>query len=65
MKVTWTVAIAIPGYKGQQVTCRNEKEAGELVLKLFIAGVKRYQIIVDGTYIGNKGLLWIWEALEV
>jgi hypothetical protein len=63
MQVTWTVKV--PGYSGQRMLCRDEKEAAQLVLKLFLLGVKRYQIIVDGQYIGDKGLLWIWEALDV
>jgi len=63
MLVTWTVKVA--GYSGQQMNCRNEREAAQMVLKLFLLGVKRYQIIVDGAYLGDKGLLWIWEALDV
>lgn len=63
MRVTWTVKVA--GYSGQQMLCRNEREAAQMVLKLFLLGVKRYQIIVDGTYIGDMGLAWMWEALEV
>lgn len=63
MRVTWTRKV--DGYSGQQMLCRNEKEAAQMVLKLFLAGLNRYQIIVDGQYIGDKGLLWIWETLDI
>jgi hypothetical protein len=63
MLVTWTVKVA--GRSGQQMLCRDEKEAAELVLRLFLEGVGRYKIIVDGQFIGDKGLHWIWEALKI
>src|SRR5688572_19742234 len=53
MRVTWTVKVS--GFSGHACLCRDEKEAGELVLKLFLAGVKRYQIIVAGPNSGTRG----------
>lgn len=63
MRVTWTRKVS--GYSGQAMLCRSEKEAAEMVLKLFLAGCSRYQIIVDGQYVGDKGVTWIWEALNI
>ena len=63
MRVTWTVKVS--GFSGQACLCRDEKEAAQLVLKLFLAGVKRYQIIVDGQYVGQMDVSWIWKALDI
>lgn len=64
MKITWPRYIEISGYRGNQVTCRSDEEAATLVLELILAGVKRYEIIIDGQYLKDKGTDWIWKALD-
>lgn len=61
MRITWTVKVE--GFSGQAVQTRDDREAAQLVLKLFLAGVPRKRIIVDGKYLVDMGPNWVLETL--
>lgn len=63
MRVTWVGKVE--GHSGQAAQTRDEKEAARLVLELLLKGRKRYQIIIDGVYLGDKGTDWIWKVLNL
>lgn len=65
MKVTWTVPVVLESYHGQQVLCRSEEEAAQLILELFAAGVHRRFIIVDGVNQERNNMSWVFKALGV
>lgn len=66
MRVTWTAThVVIPGYRGPQVLCRSEEEAANLVLELFLAGVPRRMIIVDGVNQEKSNMAWLFKAKNI
>lgn len=65
MRVTWTVPVQIDGYNGPQVLCRSEEEAANLVLELFLAGVPRRCIIVDGVNQERSDFKWLFAAKNI
>lgn len=62
MRVTWLAKVSVPGYNGPQVNCRSEEEAANLVLELFLAGVPRRLIIVDGVNQEKNSMAWLFKA---
>lgn len=64
MRVTWTSEQRVAGHSGNQVQCRDEKEAAELVLRLLLAGVPLAKIIVDGAWQDLANKEWIWKAFS-
>lgn len=61
MRVTWTVQVS--SRTGNYAVCRNEAEAAQLVLELFLEGVPRKCIIVDGVCQERLDMTWALKAL--